>query len=94
MTTFVVALRASESAWLLHGLWGVLFSLGIFASYRLLPRPMFWVAVYYLFTGSLCLAFGQGENAFSPWLMAIPFGGGQFLTAAILYWTMERNDVC
>ncbi len=45
----VVLLRAApESLWMLPGLWQIFYSLGIFASCRLLPRPTFWVAVFYL----------------------------------------------
>ena len=40
--------------WMLPGLWSILFSLGIFASYRLLPRETFWLAVYYLAAGVGC----------------------------------------
>jgi hypothetical protein len=89
--TFVVALRALESAWILPGLWGVLFSLGIFASSRLLPRQVVWVGLYYLTSGALSLAFAQGAMAFSPWVMGCTFGGGQFLAAMVLYLTLERN---
>ena len=89
--TVVVALFAPTSLWLLPGLWQILFSLGIFASYRLLPRPIFGVAVFYLSAGLVCLALGQGEAALSPWLMGVPFGIGQLYTAGILYWTLERT---
>jgi hypothetical protein len=27
----------------------------------------------------------------SPWAMGVPFGVGQLLAAAVLYWTLERN---
>ena len=89
--TFVVALRAPESVWLLPGLWGILFSLGIFASSRLLPRQVIWVGLYYLVGGALSLAFAQGKAAFSPWAMGGTFGGGQLLAATVLYLTLERN---
>lgn len=36
----VLTLHARESLWMLPGLWALLFSLGIFASYRLLPRHL------------------------------------------------------
>ena len=36
---------------MLPGLWQVLYSLGIFASCRLLPRAIFGVAVFYLHRG-------------------------------------------
>ena len=90
---FVLWHQAPQSLWMLPGLWSILFSLGIFASYRLLPGAVFWVAIYYLVVGIFNLAWAQGEHAFSPWAMAIPFGVGQLLAAAILYWTLERHHV-
>lgn len=73
------------------GLWSMLFSLGIFASYRLLPKPTFWVATFYMIAGAMLLTLR--EDALSPWAMGIPFGGGQLFAAAVLYWTLERPDV-
>jgi hypothetical protein len=90
--TAVLAASAPESCWMLPGLWAMVFSLGVFASYRLVPRPMFWVGVFYLLAGGACLMLGRGDHALSPWLMASVFGTGQLLTAAILYWTLERNN--
>jgi hypothetical protein len=81
---------APQCLWLLPGLWALLFSLGIFASYRLLPRPTFYVAIFYMCAGTLCLTLG--EAALSPWAMGLPFGLGQLFAAAILYWTLERSD--
>jgi hypothetical protein len=69
-----------------------LFSLGVFACCRLLPRPLFGVAAYYLACGLGVLAFARGAEAFSPWTMGVTFGGGQLLTAVILYCTVERKD--
>ena len=68
-----------------------MFSLGIFASCRLLPPVIVWAGVYYLFAGAVCLAFAQGDYALSPWAMGLPFGIGQLFTAALLYWTLERT---
>lgn len=82
---------APEILWMLPGLWAVLFSMGIFASYRLLPRPTFWVALFYLFAGTMLLTLR--EHALSPWAMGVPFAMGQFFAAAVLYWTLERPDV-
>jgi hypothetical protein len=82
---------APQSLWMLPGLWALLFSLGIFASYRLLPRPTFYVALFYMCAGTLCLTLGQA--ALSPWVMGITFGLGQLFAAVILYWTLERADV-
>jgi hypothetical protein len=91
LVTVAMARFAAESLWLLPGLWSVLFSLGIFASCRLLPKATFWAGVYYLVAGTAVLALARGESAFSPWAMASTFGAGQLLTAAILYYTLERN---
>jgi hypothetical protein len=92
LLTSVMVLYAPESLWMLPGLWSILFSLGIFASCRLLPRPIFWVAAYYLLGGGVCLAAGHAEAAFSPWAMAGTFGVGQLIIAAILYYTLEQTD--
>lgn len=89
LVTFAMASFAPESIWLLPGLWQVLFSLGLFASHRLLPRPIFWVAVFYMLSGILMLSV-LGEQALSPWAMGLPFGIGQLAMAAALYWTLER----
>ena len=72
------------------GLWQLLFSLGVFASFRLLPPATVWVALFYLASGTVCLTLR--EAALSPWAMGVPFGAGQLLAAAILYWALERND--
>jgi hypothetical protein len=94
LVTVVILRAAPESLWMLPGLWQIFYSLGIFASCRLLPRPTFWVAVFYLGTGLADLAWGRGELALSPWLMGLPFGAGQFLAAAVLYRTLERDHDC
>ena len=91
--TVVVVGSAPEALWMLPGLWQILFSLGIFASCRLLPRATFGVGVFYLLAGAVCLATAKGPAALSPWAMALPFGLGQLLAASVLYWTLERGDV-
>jgi hypothetical protein len=90
LLTIVVVRRAEESAWMLPGLWAILFSLGIFASRRLLPRAITGVALYYLAAGLLCLGLAQGAWALSPWAMGLTFGGGQMIAAVVLYQTLER----
>jgi hypothetical protein len=42
--------------------------------------------------GMVCIALSARGWAYSPWLMGVSFGGGQMLTAAILYWSLERNE--
>jgi len=92
LVTLVVARHAPEVGWMLPGLWQVLFSLGVFASCRLLPRPILGVAIFYLVCGALNLASHTASRGFSPWGMAVPFGVGQLATAGILYWHLERRD--
>jgi hypothetical protein len=84
MLTVVLVRGAAQNLWMLPGLWQVLFSMGVFASSRFLPRPMFAVGVWYLAAGLTCLALGVGERSFSPWAMGVPFGIGQLLVAALL----------
>jgi len=84
MLTVVLDRVAPAQAWMLPGLWQLMFCLGIFASCRFLPRPMFAVGVWYMVTGLVCLAFGGVEHELSPWCMGIPFGIGQLLVAAVL----------
>jgi hypothetical protein len=91
LMTLVLVRSAPHTVWMLPGLWQVLYSLGIFASCRLLPRAMFGVAVFYLFTGLTTLAVAQGGRVLNPWAMGIPFGVGQLLAAAVLYRTLERD---
>jgi hypothetical protein len=77
--------------WMLPGLWQIVFSLGVFASCRFLPRPMLAAGAWYLANGLFCLSLGNAR-ALSPWTMGLAFGGGQLLTAAILYITAQEAD--
>lgn len=87
----VVLLRTVPGlAWMLPGLWQLIFSLGIFASCRFLPRPIMLAGVWYLFAGLLCIGLG-GSRALSPWAMAIPFGAGQMLVAGILFFSAKES---
>ncbi len=86
----VVLLRvAARESWMLPGLWEVIFSLGIFASCRFLPRQMNLVGAWYLAAGLFCLAAASGHHALSPWQMGIPFGIGQLLVSAVLQFGFE-----
>ena len=92
LLTIIIVQRAPAAAWMLPGLWAIVFSLGVFASQRLLPRSVAFVGLFYLVGGAAALAFGNGPAALSPWWMGLLFGGGQFFAAAILYFTLERNS--
>jgi hypothetical protein len=91
LVTIVIVRGAADAAWMLPGLWAVLFSLGVFASCRLLPRPLLLVGVWYLAAGLAALAWGQGAAALAPWTMGAAFGVGQLLTALLLHVTLERR---
>nr|WP_010584617.1 hypothetical protein [Schlesneria paludicola] len=92
LLTLCVVRSSPDVAWMLPGLWSLLFGLGVFASARSLPRPVIWAGLYYVMCGCGCLLWGRGENALAAWQMAVSFGGGQLLSAAILYWSLERAN--
>ncbi len=83
LLTLVLAESAPECAWLLPGLWQIVFSLGVFASTPFLPRATQFVAGWYLATGLFAVAFARGDLALSPWTMGLPFGVGQLAGGAI-----------
>lgn len=92
LVTWCIFFQAPQIGWTLPGLWSIIFGLGTFASCRLLPRQIYFVAIHYILCGCGCLIWGQGSYSLSPYLMGISFGGGHLLCAAILYWTLERSD--
>jgi hypothetical protein len=91
IVTIVFYRFLADHTWMLPGLWSILFSLGIFASRTLLPRGITIVAGYYLIGGALDLVLARGAHFFSPWAMALTFGIGQLMAAAVLYWNLERR---
>ncbi len=91
LLTVVIARSAPQSAWMLPGLWAILFSLGLFASWRLLPRAIFGVATFYLASGLYVLSLGDGPLALSAWTMPLLFGAGQLVTAAVLLLSERRQ---
>lgn len=94
LLTIAIVQHSPEFGWALTGLWQILFSLGVFASCRLLPHATLWVGMVYLCSGAWNVAYGRADaNAYSPWAMGLPFAAGQLLTAAILYFQQERNRV-
>jgi len=92
LMTTVLLLYAPATAWMLPGLLQVVFSLGVFASARFLPRATFAVGVWYLATGLACLAFASNQHVLSPWLMGLPFGLGQLFASAVLLWNQQLDD--
>jgi hypothetical protein len=88
LTTVLVTVAPNEF-WMLPGLWELMFSLGVFASCRFLPRQMFAVGIWYLIAGLTSLIVASGPKAFLPWTMGLPFGVGQLLVAAVLQLCFE-----
>jgi hypothetical protein len=89
MLTVVLRQVAPEVMWMLPGLWQLAFCLGVFASCRFLPRPMFVVGLWYMVSGLVCLVAGGAHHELTPWSMGIPFGVGQLLIAVVLKYGSE-----
>ena len=83
LMTVILPAAAPGNVWMLPGLWQLVYSLGVFASCRLLPRAIFVVGVWYLFCGLGCLLLGS-TRSLSPWAMGIPFSVGQLMVAGVL----------
>jgi hypothetical protein len=83
---------APASAWMLPGLWQILFSLGVFASVRTLPRGMALAGGWYFLTGFVALLMASQTHTLSPWQMGMPFFAGQMLIAGILYNAARDDD--
>jgi len=92
LLTFVLFRVAPQSLWMVPGLWQIIFSLGFFASCRSLPRPLYAVGIWYLAAGLTSFAIAGETGAFSPWVMGIPFGLGQWLMAAVLHVSNGESD--
>jgi hypothetical protein len=91
LLTIVLLRTATSDCWLLPGLWELIFSLGIFASCRFLPRAMFAVGVWYLAAGLCSVIVASGPKTFLPWTMGLPFGIGQLFVAAVLHLCIEDS---
>jgi hypothetical protein len=91
LLTAVLMRAAPREVWMLPGLWQLMFSLGVFASCRFLPRQTFAVGVWYLVAGLTCLVVQSASRTFLPWTMGIPFGVGQLLVAIVLQYGSENT---
>lgn len=90
----VVVIQRWEMSWVLPGLWGMMYSLGLINCRQHLPRIAKWAAGYFLLIGAGCLLWSirsRGLDAVSAsWQMVIVFGIGQLLLAGLIYWNLER----
>ncbi len=89
--TYLMFRFVAVAVWILPPLWMILFSLGILASSRILPRATIYSGSFYLLAGIFCMVTFHGALMFNPWIMGVVFGIGQLVTAAILYYTLERK---
>jgi len=88
-----VMLRVSLSVfWMLPGLWQIIFSLGVFASCRCLPRPMILVGVWFLLTGLTCVALGD-TRSLAPATMSGTYAVGMALVGAIHYFSSKKVSI-
>jgi hypothetical protein len=92
LLTVVMMRVAPHDAWMLPGLWQLMFSLGVFASCRFLPRQMIAVAVWYLVCGLSSLVLQSDLKGVSPWIMGIPFGVGQLGVAVVLKFCFDASS--
>ena len=92
LLTWFISEYHTESVVLLPGLWAICFGLGIFASMPYVTPAVFWVGLYYLLAGGLCLGGGSHGAALQPWAMGGTFGIGQLLMAGVLLTAEERRD--
>lgn len=75
--------------WMLPGLWQIIFSLGVFASCRCLPRLMHLVGAWFLLTGFACVALGDAR-ALAPATMSGAYAAGMMLVAVIHYFSAKK----
>jgi hypothetical protein len=83
---FILLRVTHDVFWMLPGLWQIIFSLGVFASCRCLPRPMLLVGAWFLLTGLGCVALGD-TRALAPATMSGAYGVGMMLVAAVHYFS-------
>jgi hypothetical protein len=88
----IVWTYAPQNVWMLPGLWQILVALGIFAAIRSLPRVVVLAAVWYFVAGAAALIFASVDKTLSPWMMGLPFGAGQLLTAGVLRYAQGDRD--
>lgn len=91
--TFALMRIDQSLASMLPGLWAVCFSLGIFASRPYLPRASALSGLFYFAAGLVLLMTASPGSPLSGWRVAGVFATGQFVGAAVLYWSLERDEI-
>ena len=86
----LLLLQVSHSVfWMLPGLWQIIFSLGVFASCRCLPRPMYAVGGWFLLTGLASIALGD-SRALGAEMMSLSYAVGMAQVAAIQFLSARK----
>ncbi len=88
--TVVIVQKSPEVAWMLPGLWSILFGLAVCSTASLLPRLTLIGGVYFLIAGLFVIAAGHGNQSLAPWTMLVTFAVGQSINGFSLFWTVER----
>jgi fumarate reductase subunit D len=86
---FVLLHVTHEVFWMLPGLWLTIFGLGVFASCRCLPRPMFIAGIWFLLSGISCISLG-GTRALAPVMMSYPYAIGMGFVAIVHYRSAKK----
>jgi len=89
---FVLLHVTQNVFWMLPGLWQIIFSLGVFASCRCLPRPMLLAGAWFLVTGLACVALGDNRALAVP-TMAGAYCIGMMLVAVIHYFSAKKVSI-
>ena len=92
LLTLAILRAAPDVAWLLPGLWALFFGLGLLSSARLLPRPIFAVAIYFLVAGLITISQGSPDFSFSHWTMPLIFAVGQLASAVVLFTDQQTHN--
>ncbi|HEY4011497.1 MAG TPA: hypothetical protein VGM11_15185 [Acidobacteriaceae bacterium] len=89
---FVLLRYSANILWVLPGMWQIIFSLGVFASCRCLPRLMLLVGGWFLLSGLGCIAVGD-PRTLAPVVMAGPYAAGMILVAAIHQFSARKASI-
>ncbi len=82
-----LALASHQQYNLLFGMWMVLYGLLNFTARQVLPKRLFWVGLYYLICGTLCLiALPNLSFTRDSWVMGIVFFVGELFGGLVLHY--------
>ncbi|WP_442678795.1 hypothetical protein ACSBM8_14965 [Sphingomonas sp. ASY06-1R] len=90
--TFVIVRAAPDVIWILPGVWQMLIALTGFSAVGTLPKTIVWPAAWYFLCAIMTLVLGAQAGVPSAWMMGIPFGIGQLITAFILHRAGVADD--